>query len=100
MEQKSKFYLDNDYHLTQNKIVDTEANLHNALQTEERNRKMKEEAKVMRNTDNSYKMINKNVDQEANLGGIVITEEEKIIENDEYSDGDHNEKFNEKDNRI
>ena len=51
MEQKSIVYLDNEYRLARNKNVDSEANLPNMLQTEERNLKMEEEVKDGKNND-------------------------------------------------
>jgi hypothetical protein len=80
-EEVSKIYMDKEYYLTQNKNIDTEANFNvREIITEE---VKKEEVKAV---DNSYKLVNKNVDPEANLEGFVRTEEQNIIQQSEENE--------------
>jgi len=77
-EQKSKIYFEKEYQLTQNKVLDIEANI-------EMSEKVRDEANKndikndIRTVNNSYQLVGKNDDRELNSGGMVKTEEIKII---------------------
>ena len=79
-EEKSKVFMENEYHLTQNKVIDPEVNLKEIITEEVKKEEKKEEKKEgKKSSDNSYRLVSKQVDHEANLGGLIRTEEENIL---------------------
>lgn len=72
IENKSKIYLEKEYQLTQNKVMDIEANI-------EMSEKVRDEAKKDKTVNNSYQLVGKSDDRDLNSGGMVRTEEIKII---------------------
>ena len=78
-EQPSKTHIDKEYHLTQNKAPDTEANL---IQKENEQKRIQED-KVNKSVkpDNSYQIVNKKEDPEADPV-VLHTEAMGILEKD------------------
>lgn len=77
-EQKSKIYLEKEYQLTQNKVIDIEANIEMSEKVRE-DANNKDEKNEVKTLNNSYQLVGKNDDREMNSGGMVRTEEVKII---------------------
>jgi hypothetical protein len=77
-EQKSKIYFEKEYQLTQNKVLDIEANIEMSEKVGDEANK-KEIKNDIKTVNNSYQLVEKNDDRELNSGGMVRTEEIKII---------------------
>lgn len=74
--------IDNEYQLTNKNIYDSEANNKKRDLIGETHEEKKEEINSKK-IDNSYKLISKVTDQEANIVGLFKTEEQYIKKNDE-----------------